>query len=39
MRAEHPQLIMECKLYNTIHTDSAALDRGIPNIYHCGGEG
>lgn len=38
MRAEHPQLISECKLYHMLHSDPLALDRGIPKVFDCGVE-
>ena len=38
MRAEHPQLLSECKLYSQLHSDPMAKDRGIPGIYACGAE-
>jgi hypothetical protein len=38
MRAEHPQLIYECKLYLSLHSDPTACDKGVPGVYECGVE-
>jgi casein kinase 1 len=38
MRAEHPQLLAECKLYHMLHGDVHAADHGIPRVYSCGAE-
>eukprot|EP00828_Plagiopyla_frontata_P012830 TRINITY_DN1741_c0_g2_i2.p2 TRINITY_DN1741_c0_g2~~TRINITY_DN1741_c0_g2_i2.p2 ORF type:complete len:272 (+),score=43.21 TRINITY_DN1741_c0_g2_i2:35-850(+) len=39
VKAEHPQLMFEAKLYQYLHQDSAAAEKGIPRIYHQSTEG
>jgi casein kinase 1/casein kinase 1 epsilon len=39
MRAEHPQLVYECRIYNYLHNDNTVVDKGIPYVYACGTEG
>ena len=39
VKATHPQLFYEAKLYQYLHKDRSAEERGVPQVYYCATEG